>query len=90
MKKCYIISFDLKNPGINQQKLIAEIKTSTWARISPTSYLIISLKNSTQIRDILLAHLKQEDKIYVGNMSNSAAWFGLEEDVSIWIRNNQK
>lgn len=91
MKKCYIITFDLKNPGINQQKLIEGIKSSNfWARLNPTSYLVLTTSNATEIRDILLVYLKDEDKIYVGAMTNSAAWFGLGDEISNWIRNNQK
>ncbi len=91
MKKCYIITFDLKNPGINQQKLIDEIKTSNfWARLNPITYLVLTPTNATEIRDILLVHLKDEDKIYVGAMESSAAWFGLGDEISNWIINNQK
>lgn len=91
MKKCYIITFDLKNPGINQQRLIEEIKASKfWARLTSTSYLLLTTKNANEIRDILLTHLKEEDKIYVGSLENSAAWYGLGAEISSWIRNNQK
>lgn len=91
MKKCYIISFDLKNPGINQQKLVDSIKTAKmWARLTTTSYLIVSEKTAIEIRDILIVNIKSTDKIYIGKLDNSAAWLGLGEDVSNWIRNNQK
>ena len=91
MKKCYIISFDLKNPGINQQKLVDSIKTAKiWARLTATSYLILTEKTAVEIRDILVVNIKIADKVYIGKLDKSAAWLGLGEDVSNWIRNNQK
>lgn len=91
MKKCYIITFELKNPGINQQNLVDTIKSAkNWARLSPTSFILTANKTATEVRDILLKQLKQGDKVYVGLLGNSAGWFGLGEEISTWIRNNQK
>jgi hypothetical protein len=91
MKRCYVITFDLKNPGINQQELITVIKSAkVWAKIGSTSYLIISPKSAIEIRDILMKSIKINDKLYVGLLNNVSAWYGLGEDVSNWIINNQK
>lgn len=91
MKNCYIISFDLKNPGINQQALVNLIKSAkAWAKISDTSYLIASPKTSIEIRDVLMKSLKIGDKIYVSLLGEKSAWYGLDNEVSNWIRNNQK
>ncbi len=90
MKKCYIVTFELKNPGLNREKLIATIKTAAWARLGPDTYLITSQNDSVKIRDVLLKSLYQGDRIYVGKVDNLAAWYGLDDDVSNWIRNNQK
>jgi hypothetical protein len=91
MKRCFIITFDLKNPGINQDKLVASIKTATsWARLGTSSFVVSSDKDAAVIRDILLKSLQQGDKIYVGKLDNSAAWYGLGDEVSNWLRNNQK
>jgi hypothetical protein len=91
MKRCFIITFDLKNPGLNQGKLVTAIQSSkTWARLGDNSFIILSDKNSSQIRDVLLDSLYQGDKIYVGLLNNSAAWYGLGEEVATWIRNNLK
>lgn len=91
MKRCYIITFDLKNPGINQDNLVGSIKSAqSWARLGSNSFLILSNLESVSIRTNLLKHIYQGDKLYVGKLDNSAAWFGLDNDVSNWIRNNQK
>ena len=76
MKRCFIITFDLKNPGMNQDKLVAYIKTSTsWARLGINSYVVATDKNAAEIRDIMLKSLFQGDKIYIGKLDNSAAWY---------------
>ena len=90
MKKCYIITFELKNPGLNRDKIIAEIKTASCVRVSADAYLITSHNDSVTIRDILLKHLFQGDKIYVGKLDNFAAWYGLDTNTSNWITGNQK
>jgi hypothetical protein len=91
MKKCYIITYQLKNPGINQQTLIDSIKTADhWAKLTQTSYLISTELSSVQIRDALLPVLKEGDTIYVSLVGNSSAWIGLDNEVSTWIQNNQK
>ncbi len=91
MKKCYIITFELKNPGINQQKLTLSIKSAkVWAKLGPTTYLVVSSGSSIEIRDVLLKHLKVGDKIYVSLLDAAAAWYGYGDNISNWIVNNQK
>jgi hypothetical protein len=91
MKKCYIITFELSNPGINQDKLVTQIKTAdNWARICDNTYMITSNQTSEFIRNNLFNMIYEGDKIYVGLLSNTAAWYGLDNDVTNWIRNNQK
>ena len=90
MKRCYIITFELKNPGINRDKLIATIKSAAWARLSNNTYVIATTKTSAEIRDILLPNVYQGDTLYVGLLDNSAAWLGLGEEVANWLRTHQK
>ena len=92
MRQCYIITYDLVNPGRNYDALLLRIKSyAGWAKLGGSSYLIlVDNKTSVQIRDHLLEALDKNDTLYVGLMSNVAAWIGLGEDVSNWIRNNQK
>lgn len=91
MKKCYIIIFELQNPSLNQDKLIRTIKKEeNWARISKNSFIIYTLEKAVSIRDRLLNLLYQGDCIYVSKLSTPAAWYGLDNEVSNWIRSNQK
>ena len=64
MKKCYIITFELKNPGINQQNLVDTIKSAkNWARLSPTSFILTANKTATEVRDILLKQLPNIENV---------------------------
>lgn len=90
MNKCFLITFDLKNPGLNRDKLITAIKTAPWVRLSNNAYAIVTTKSAAEIRDILLSNLYQGDTLYVGQLDNHAAWYGLSDEVSNWLRSNQK
>jgi hypothetical protein len=46
--------------------------------------------DTVKLRDLLLKHLYKGDKIYVGKVDISAAWYGFDENVANWIVNNQK
>ncbi len=90
MKKCYVVTFDLKNPGLNQENLITVIKSfGSWARLNSCSYLISSHSSAVQIRDHMLKYMYQTDKIYVAHLYKESAWFGMGDEISTWIRNNQ-
>jgi CRISPR/Cas system-associated endoribonuclease Cas2 len=91
MKRVYIVTYDLSNPGKNYESLLKRIKAyDAWARLGGSSYLVLTELNATQLRDNLTKSLDSNDSLYVGLMDNSAAWRGLGEKVSIWIKNNQK
>jgi hypothetical protein len=76
---------------MNQDKLVASIKTATsWARLGTNSFVVLTEKDAVAIRDIFLKLLYQGDKIYIAKLNTSAAWYGLGEEVSNWLRNNQK
>jgi len=91
MKRCYVIVFKLKNPILNQQKLITGIHSAQlWAKIDENTFIISTVLTAEQIRDALLKLMYQGDKIYIGLLGNTAAWYGLEQKVADWIRTNQK
>jgi hypothetical protein len=90
MKNCLIITFDLKNPGINQEKLTTSIKTNSWARVAENSFVVSTNKTAVEIRDVLTVMLLQGDRLYVGQLGNVAAWSGQGTDISNWLLANQK
>jgi len=91
MKRVYIVTYDLSNPGRNYESLLKIMKAKTaWARLGGSSYLVLTELNATQLRDKLSIVLDNNDSLYVGLMGNSAAWRWLGDNVSNWIKNNQK
>ena len=87
----YIISYDLKNPGQNYEKLLKRIKAyPLWARLGGSAYLIGTPATASDIRNYLIQVLDYNDQLFVGSAPAPSAWHGLPEDVSNWIRTNQK
>lgn len=91
MKKTYIISYDLSEPGQNYEKLLKKIKAySAWARLGGSAYVILTEEDHVSIRNNLIKALDNNDKIFVGTLSAPAAWYGLGEEVSSWLRDKVK
>lgn len=85
-----LITYDLSNPGRNYEALIKLIKQSSgWARLGGSSYLVVTPLNVSALRDHLLQALDTNDKIYVGKMDQPAAWYGMGDEISNWIKNSQ-
>ena len=88
--KVYIITYDLVNPGQNYDKLLRRIKSyNGWARLGGSSYLVTSQLEPDKVRDHLAEVLDGNDKLFVGTCPVPSAWYGLPEDVSKWILENQ-
>lgn len=86
MKKTYIISYDLSQPGQNYEELLKRIKSySGWARLGGSAYVIITDKTHIEIRNNLKVVLDKNDKLFVSKISTPAAWYGLGNEVSNWL-----
>lgn len=89
MKRAYIITYELYKQGQNYEKLIQRIKSyGTWARLGGSEYIVISTQSAVEIRDYLSIVIDNNDSIFVGTLIAPAAWNGMTEEVSNWIRNN--
>ena len=87
----YIISYDLVSAGQNYEALLQKIRSySSWARLSGSAYIVATDETAIQVRDKLRAVLDNNDKLFVGVVAAPAAWIGLGDEVSQWIRNNLK
>ncbi len=87
MKTTLLITYDLSEPERNYEGLLKKIKSyGTWARITESSYAIVTTKDTETVRDELLKLLDDNDKIYVGLLSAPAAWYGLPDSVSNWLQ----
>lgn len=71
----YIISYDLKKPGQNYEKLYEAIKSyGTWAKINESLWAVVTTSTAVQIRDKLLAHIDSNDRLFVIKSGVEAAW----------------
>lgn len=74
MKKCYIISFDLK-PNRSYKNFADAVKAyGTWARITESTYAVVTESSAKDVRDYLLQYLNPDDKILVIKTGGRAAW----------------
>ncbi len=87
MKQVYIISYDLSSPGQNYERVLKAIQNHTdWARLGGSSYIVISNDTVAQVRDSIMKEMDSNDQILVGVINAPAAWYGLGDEVSDWLK----
>lgn len=70
-----IITYDLCSPGRNYDDLYKAIKAyGTWAHITESTWFVKTDDSCTQIRDNLLSHIDSNDRLFVGELTGTAAW----------------
>jgi len=85
----YIISYDLSQPGQNYENVLKTIKSyNNWAKLGGSTYIIISDSSPVQIRDKISQEMDSNDNLYVGVVSSPAAWRGMSDEVSDWLKKN--
>ena len=84
----YIITYDLSKPRQNYAGLYSRIMSyGTWAKITESSYAIVTRHTAVEVRDHLSPALDDDDTLLVGPLGRSA-WTGLREEVSNWLKNS--
>ena len=69
-----IIEYDLRSPGRNYDELYKEIRSyDVWARITESTWFIKTGESCAQVRDKLLAHMDDNDRIFVAPLTGTAA-----------------
>jgi hypothetical protein len=73
---CYLITYDLNHgTSVDYQELYDAIKAyGTWARVTESSWLIVTSKSSIDVRDHLLSFLHDQDRLFVLKSGVAAAW----------------
>lgn len=85
----YIVTYDLCEPSQNYEKLLTLVKEeANWARLGGSSYLVVSNLTPVELRNKYKQALDVNDKLFVGAIHSPAAWTGLSEEVSNWIKQN--
>lgn len=70
-----IIEYDLRQPGRDYDALYNAIKSySAWAHVTESTWFIKTNETCVQVRDKLLALMDDNDRLFVGELSGTAAW----------------
>lgn len=71
---CYIITYDLRNGG-NYTSLHEAIKKyGTWAKVTESTWAIVTRQTSEEIRNNLLSFMDGNDRLFVIKSGGEAAW----------------
>lgn len=73
-----IIEYDLRAPGRNYDALYEVIKGyEVWAHITESTWFVKTDSTCPQIRDALLSKMDANDRIFVGELTGTAAWHNI-------------
>lgn len=85
----YIVTYDLRQPKRDYEKLKQRIKgiSGTWAFITESFYIVVSSQmNSKQIRDDLAQAIDDDDMLFVAKLSGEGAWRKLSDEKTNWLK----
>lgn len=87
--KCYAISYDLIGPNRNYDKIHKAIRDlGFFACIHESLFIVKSTFTSSQLYDILIKNLDNNDKFLVIELGKDATWINLSNEVSNWLKSN--
>lgn len=86
----YLVSYDLRKPGKNYATLHEHLKSyANWAKPLESLWLVQTSASAAAVRDAIRQHMDNNDRVFVVDVTKQpAAWHGLLDDVSAWIKNN--
>jgi len=76
MKKTFIISYDLADgSSLDYQELFDAIKSyGTWAKITKSTWAIVTEAKATEVRDHIISYLPPDSRLFVIKSGSIAAW----------------
>ncbi|MDP3583401.1 MAG: hypothetical protein Q8S39_15795, partial [Ignavibacteria bacterium] len=84
--KCYIIIYDLRNPGRDYKSLYEAIKSfGTWGKITESTWAIVSTLSSFQIYEFLSKHIDNNDRLFIIKSGKDATWLNAIAD-NEWLK----
>ena len=85
----FVISYDLRQPGRDYEKLFEKIKSlGTWWHCQTSTWMVVSDLTALQIATALWAVMDQNDRLLVNPVAPGSAWAGFDEDCVAWIKHN--
>ncbi len=74
MKKTFLITYDLPE-GSDYTELYKALKDyGTWAKITKSTWAIVTDQKATQVRDALLKHIPDGGRLLVAKSGSVSAW----------------
>jgi len=71
---CYIVSYNLIKER-NYEKLYDALKSyRTWAKITESTWAIVTNKTATEVRDHLSKFIDEDDRLFVVKSGVASAW----------------
>lgn len=82
----YQISYDLRKQR-NYEALFECIKAyGAWCHALESTWVISTSQSAAQVRDNLRLAMDGDDGLLVTRLSGEAAWYGLSETISTWLK----
>ncbi len=83
----YIISYDLNRPGQDYEGLYEAIKSlGSWWHHLDSTWVVVTAKTATQVRDALIPEIDSNDKVLVVRSGGEGAWKGFNDKGSQWLK----
>ena len=82
------ISYDLKNPGQNYDRVITAIKTlGSWAKVQYSLFYVSSAYSAKQAAEVVWRAQDANDTlIVIDTTANDAVWYGIDPKVSAFMQ----
>lgn len=82
------ISYDLRKPGRDYSTLYEQIKKlGSWCHpVDSTWYVDTTSNDAVAVRDSLKTKMDSSDALIVTQASTPGAWYGLDENVTAWLK----
>ncbi len=85
----FLIGYDLRAPGRNYQGLYDAIQSyPDWAHVLESQWAIVTNKTAAEVRDHLQSYLDANDSLTVITARAPAAWTGLSQQLTEWLKRN--
>lgn len=82
----YVVTYDLNRETV-RPNIVAEVKTTDWAKLSESSYAISTSETPQAVYDRFKRHLDSNDNLYVITLKRP--YFGQgPQDVNEWLANH--
>jgi hypothetical protein len=87
MKRCYIVSYDIRAGGEYDPLYEALKAYGTWAKITESTWAIVTDETAVQVRDNLRNFINEEDRLFVVKSGVEAAWHKVRCS-NAWLKKN--